>query len=141
MNFGIGSTFSKSPESAFSEGPGPGLLYKVCRKKVVGPVQVVISKLKDVEGLYIDLMSFEPLLLIKPTENYKYRLTDEKHLLKLDDNTISNLLWYLECMFLLILFLLSCLFLTYNCLKVDDFISWLLDVQKIFKISKIFYEA
>ena len=68
MNFGIGSTFSKSPESAFSEFSGPGLLYKVCRKKVVGPVQVVISKLKDVESLYIDLMSFEPLLLIKPTD-------------------------------------------------------------------------
>ena len=34
MNFGIGSVFSKGPESAFSEGPGPGPgpgpLYKVC---------------------------------------------------------------------------------------------------------------
>ena len=31
VNFGIGSAFSKGPESAFSEGlgPGPGLLYKV----------------------------------------------------------------------------------------------------------------
>ena len=35
VNFGIGSAFSKGPQSAFSEGPGPGLglvpLYKVCR--------------------------------------------------------------------------------------------------------------
>ena len=32
INFGIGSTFSKVPGSAFSEGPGlgPGPLYKVC---------------------------------------------------------------------------------------------------------------
>ena len=31
VNFGIGSTFSKSPGSAFSEGldPDPGMLYKV----------------------------------------------------------------------------------------------------------------
>ena len=31
--FGIGSTFSKVPWSAFSEtrGPGPGPLYKACR--------------------------------------------------------------------------------------------------------------
>ena len=35
VNFGIGSAFSKSPGSAFSEdpGPGPGPLYKVCRWK------------------------------------------------------------------------------------------------------------
>ena len=35
VNFGIGSTFSKGPGSAFSEdpgpGPGPGPLYKVSR--------------------------------------------------------------------------------------------------------------
>ena len=35
VNFGIGSAFSKDPESVFSEGPGSGLglvpLYKVCR--------------------------------------------------------------------------------------------------------------
>ena len=33
INFGIGSTFSKVAGSDFSEGsgPGPGLLYKVCR--------------------------------------------------------------------------------------------------------------
>ena len=32
VNFGIGSAFSKSPGSPFSEGPGPapGPLYKVC---------------------------------------------------------------------------------------------------------------
>ena len=32
VNFGIGSAFSKSPGSPFSEGPGPGLgpLYEVC---------------------------------------------------------------------------------------------------------------
>ena len=32
VNFGIRSVFSKRPASAFSEGPGPGLvpLYKVC---------------------------------------------------------------------------------------------------------------
>ena len=30
VNFGIGSAFSKGPKSAFSEGPGPGPLYKVC---------------------------------------------------------------------------------------------------------------
>ena len=37
MIFGIGSTFSKGPESAFSEGLGPGLgpLYKVCPLKNV----------------------------------------------------------------------------------------------------------
>ena len=38
MIFCIGSTFSKSPGSAFSEGPspgpGPGSLYKVCLIKV-----------------------------------------------------------------------------------------------------------
>ena len=33
VNFGIGSAFSKSPRSTFSERPGlgPGPLYKVCR--------------------------------------------------------------------------------------------------------------
>ena len=33
MNFDIESAFSKGPGSAFSEGQGPGwgLLYKVCR--------------------------------------------------------------------------------------------------------------
>ena len=31
VNFGIGSAFSKGSRSAFSEGPGPGPLYKVCR--------------------------------------------------------------------------------------------------------------
>ena len=33
VNFGIGFTFSKGPESAFSEGlaPAPGPLYNVCR--------------------------------------------------------------------------------------------------------------
>ena len=32
VNLGIGSAFSKSPGSPFSEGlgPAPGLLYKVC---------------------------------------------------------------------------------------------------------------
>ena len=32
VNFGTGSAFSKSPGSAFSQGPGPGPgpLYKVC---------------------------------------------------------------------------------------------------------------
>ena len=35
VNFGMGSPLSKSPGSAFSEGPGPGLgpLYKVCLVK------------------------------------------------------------------------------------------------------------
>ena len=35
MNFGIGSTFSKGPGSAFSQGSGPGLgpLYKVFQSK------------------------------------------------------------------------------------------------------------
>ena len=35
VNFDIGSAFSKGPESAFSEGPGPssGPLYKVCPAK------------------------------------------------------------------------------------------------------------
>ena len=35
MNFGIGSAFSKVLGSAFSEGPGPGPLYKVCPWKVL----------------------------------------------------------------------------------------------------------
>ena len=37
MKFGLGSAFSKSLGSAFSEGPGlgPGLLYKVCCKDPV----------------------------------------------------------------------------------------------------------
>ena len=35
MIFGIGSAFSKGLESAFSEGPGPGLgpPYKICLSK------------------------------------------------------------------------------------------------------------
>ena len=33
VNFGIGSAFSKVPGSAFSEGPGPGPLYKVWPRK------------------------------------------------------------------------------------------------------------
>ena len=32
-SFDIGSTFSKGPESTFSEGLGPGLLYKICRNE------------------------------------------------------------------------------------------------------------
>ena len=37
VHFGIGSAFSKCPESVFSEGPGrdPGPLYKVCHLKQV----------------------------------------------------------------------------------------------------------
>ena len=37
VNFDIGTAFSKGPGSLFSEdpGPGPGPLYKVCRKPVL----------------------------------------------------------------------------------------------------------
>ena len=50
MNFGIGSAFSESPGSAFSEGPCPGLdllykvyliiYYKLCIKTAVNAMQL-----------------------------------------------------------------------------------------------------
>ena len=49
MNFGIGSAFSKSPGSAFSEGSGTGQLYKVCPYHLLLPRQGLIWDYKKAD--------------------------------------------------------------------------------------------